>query len=809
MLISRFASLKSRSKLTVPDLKSIVSSIRIIQIKLSLISVLLFCNISFPSQAIRAETIILNVILNQEVKGEFFVDYTDDGDILVRIDDLKAMGFREPTGHIVEISGEIYMSLRSMKDVDFKFNEKTLSLQITVSPALLPKKVIDFAPGRQPKVYYPKDTSAFFNYRLDYYAGDSFDFQSFNLTNEFGLRAGNILFFSDAFYTNTQDDNKVVRLMTNITYDNRAGLERLVAGDFVASSGDLGGTITMGGLSFSKVYRLDPYLIKNPTLNVSGFVTLPSEVEIYLNGMRLRSERLSPGGFDLRDINYYGGAGLLEVIIKDPFGKEERLIFPFYFTDILLRKGLHEYSYNLGAVREKFGKESNRYGNIAFTFFHRYGISDALTIGFRAEALGDMFNYGPQASYSVRDRGIISLSLSKSRSEGRDGAAGTIGYTYQARRFNARFFTSGFTEDYARISGDPSPEKIKFEAGAGIGYATARLGSFSVDFSSLKRFHGVDRQAFTASYSKSLTRKSTFFATFRNTNEEKSSNEMFVGINYFPGRNNTLSASYRRTDDTNQEVVQIMKNTPVGEGVSYRASVERTDTGDGDFTSMNPFVQYNAKHGILAVESKIDFDRQGRIHEAYRLSASGSIAYVGGTIGLSRPVTDSFGIVKVGELEGVKVLYNNEEIGRTNNSGKVFIPNLSAYYENRISINDKDIPMDYTISEVVKFISPPLRSGSFIQFDIAKFQAITGVLNIRLRGELLPAELSEVSMLVDGQEITFSTGKGGEFYFENIKPGSYKALLNYMGKICIFDMIIPESAEIIVDLKEVICESDR
>ncbi len=231
-------------------------------------------------------------------------------------------------------------------------------------------------PGRQPKVYYPRDTSAFFNYRLDYYAGDSFDFNSFNVTNEAGFRTGDILFFSDAFYTKKPDDEKFVRLMTNVTYDYRGGLQRFIAGDFVAFSGDLGSTLTMGGISFSKVYRMDPYLIKNPMLNVSGFVTLPSEVEIYLNGMRLRTERLSPGGFDLRDINYYGGAGLLEVIIRDPFGKEERLNFPFYFTDLLLKKGLHEYSYNLGAIREEFGEESNEYSDVALTAFHRYGFSD-------------------------------------------------------------------------------------------------------------------------------------------------------------------------------------------------------------------------------------------------------------------------------------------------------------------------------------------------------------------------------------------------------------------------------------------------
>ncbi len=770
---------------------------------------IIFLSLAFRSYAQHSDIVIVTVTLNEMAKGEFYVRLTQDGDILMRIFDIQEIGIENPVGIVTDISGEPYISLRSMQGAQFAFSEKRLAVEIDVDPALLPRRVIDFMPGRQPKVYYPRDTSAFLNYRLDYYAGDSFDFKNFSCTSEVGVRAGDILLFSDGVYSKKTDDDKFVRLMTTLTYDNRAGLKRFIAGDFVASSGDLGSLITMGGLSYSKVYRMDPYLIKNPMLSVSGFITRPSEVEIYLNGMRLRTERLAPGGFDLRDINYYGGAGLLEVLIRDPFGKEERLIFPYYFTDLLLKKGLHEYSYNVGVLREKFGQESNQYSDLAFAAFHRYGFSDAVTAGFRAEAIKGLYNFGPEASYLLLNKGIISVSLAKSiGTERRDGAAGIAGYTYQDRRFNARFSVSAYTEHYSRVSDDLSSEQPKFEVNASIGFATERYGSFSVDFLNMKRFHAHDRQAVTASYSKSVTRNSTFFATFRNTREGKSSNEIFVGINYYPGRDHTVSASYRQNGDAHQEVLQVTKNIPVGEGISYRASIERSDNEGDHFTSLNPSVQYNAKHGIIAAETKLNFDREGRTHEAYRLSAAGSIAYVGCTIGLSRPVIDSFGLVKVGDLKDVKVFYNNDEIGRTNSSGKVFIPNLSAFLDNQISINDKDIPMDYTISDIMKFVSPPLRSGSFVTFDVAKFQAITGKLKIRIDGEARPAEFAEVIMLVDGQEMTFPTGKGGEFYFENVKPGSYRTLLKYVGKECIFDMIVPESSDMILDLKEVICESD-
>jgi len=182
---------------------------------------------------------------------------------------------------------------------------------------------------------------------------------------------------------------------------------------------------------------------------------------------------------------------------------------------------------------------------------------------------------------------------------------------------------------------------------------------------------------------------------------------------------------------------------------------------------------------------------------------------VANTVGFSRPITDSFGLVKVGELQGVRVYQNGQEIGRTDRKGRVFLPNLGSYYENHVSIGDKDIPIDYALSEVVKYVSPPLRSGSLIPFEATKFQAITGTLHLKLEGETKPVEFHEVRLDVEGKGISFPTGKGGEFYLENIAPGSYKASFVYKGRTCAFEIPIPASDELIVDLGGQICEDLR
>jgi len=224
---------------------------------------------------------------------------------------------------------------------------------------------------------------------------------------------------------------------------------------------------------------------------------------------------------------------------------------------------------------------------------------------------------------------------------------------------------------------------------------------------------------------------------------------------------------------------------------------------------VNPSAQYNARFGSYAAEyrgERIDGDGGNGL---VRLSAYGGVAYVGESIGFSRPITDSFGLVSVGGLEGVRVYHNNQEAGRTDGRGKLFLPSLGSYYENQISIADKDVPIEYSLREVLKVISPPLRSGSRIPFEVKRLQAVTGTLGMRRDGGWKPAEYVEVRLTAGGKEIVFPTGKGGEFYVEDLGPGTHAASVEREGKRCLFGMTVPSTDDTIVDLGRLTCEDAR
>ena len=767
------------------------------------LSLFLIFSLSYLPLAKGGQLAILKIILNEEEKGEFLVHITEDGDFLVRTEDLRKMGFSELKGKISIIEGEEFLSLQSMRGLKVELNEKKLALEMSADPHLFEKRVFTLRYPKQLKLYYPKDTAGFLNYNVTYYAGDSFHYDKTLVTNQLGFRKGDFLFLTDSSYTQQKgEEGRMVRLMSNLTYDRREDLWRIIGGDFFGFSGELGSTLNMGGLSFSKNYLINPYFIKYPEISFSGMASLPSEVEVYRDGALIKKERVSPGGFELRDIPTYVGSGLVEVVLKDPFGREQRIKLPYFFSDTLLKKGLHEFSYNLGFLREDFGVVSNRYRDFAFLGFHRYGINDSLTAGIRAEASEKVVNFGLTSTYLLPLRlGVLSGSLAWSDSKGsKDGLGGSMSYLYQDQHLSFNLLLRGYTREYSNISIYKILERTKYEASAGAGYTSTFLGSLSLGFSAVKKYIGTDTKTLSASYSRKITDRSNILATFKRDFENKVS-EFMIGFNYYFKHDITASTSYQRADGTSSERIQVLKNLPLGEGFGGRASFERHQGEPETYNNYNLQLQYNAKYGQYAGE----FTSTNHV-EAYSLSAAGGISFIKDTLNFSRPIQDSFALVKVGDLKGVRVYLNNQEIGRTSTSGKVLIPNLGSYYDNQISINDKDIPIEYTITDVLRYVSPPLRSGSYIEFGAVKMQAFTGTLKVKVNGEVKPVEYIEFKLLVDGKELESSTGKGGEFYLENIKPGKYKGKFKYLDKMFTFDIIIPKSEEVLIDLGEILCE---
>lgn len=777
----------------------------------------------------QSETMVLRVRLNTQEVGDLFVERTPDRDFLIKTQDLKDMGLQDPRGRTVQIDGEPHLSLRSMNGVSFDFQEGGLLLNLTVDPRLLPSRNLAMQGQRlKPRGFVPQGGSGFFNYALTAAGGRGAP-NKLDFSGEAGWRSADNLFVSNG--STVQDSNgarRFVRLMSSVTHDAREQLQRIVVGDFFTPSRDFSTGTNIGGIGISKLYGLNPYFVQFPTQSVGGTVALPSDLEVYLNGQRIRTDKLPPGQFQLNDILAYGGASDVRLVLRDAFGRVQQLDYSFYFSDQPLRQGLHEYSYNVGAVRRNYGTRSNDYGPLALTMFHRYGFSDALTLGARAEATRKLFNAGPTASVVWGAAGVTSMALAASSIEGHHGASGLASYNYQSKRWGLGASVRRDWREYAALGDPPTMTNRKAEGNFTASYYLGRRGtvSFGHSFlstrdagpasgtlpgqpfamSSLSANH-VSALSYYVPLASGRAALSARFSHIRDTVTPQGRNEIFLGVTVFLDKDYLFASSYRNDKTTNAQSVQFTKNQPVGEGLGYVLSGDRSSDPSGRSLQAKASIQFNAPAAILRADLGGSQDQLGHDTGDYRASVAGGIGFAGGGIGFGRPIMDSFGIVKVGELPGVAVSVNGQPIGETDRHGQVFVPTLTPYFDNDVSIDTRSIPMEYSVAANVRTVSPSARGGAVVDFPVTRLQAFTGKLKYQPAADAIkPVEFREISISVDGKRQTFETGRGGEFYLENLKPGTYPATVDVEGKPCLFDIVIPQSNETFVELGDLSCQ---
>lgn len=782
------------------------------------------------ASAIQPEVIVVRATLNTQDKGDIFATRVGGGDFLVKTSDLLAMGFRNPVGVITLLDGEPHLSLQSMAGVSLAFEARGLALNITAEPKLLSSEAISMREERRLRAAAPTGGSAFFNYAIDYSGGAAGSANRLGFAAENGLRWGDYLLLSNAASVQRTDGkHSLVRLMSSAIRDDPENLRRWVVGDFFTPSRDFGAGVNMGGISISKLVGIDPYYVQNPMQNIRGSVALPSDLEVYLDGQRIRTERLRPGEFELRDILAYGGARTVQLVLRDAFGRVQQLDYSFYFSDQPLREGLHDYSYNLGAIRRGYGVQSSHYGPAAFTAFHRYGVSDGLTVGLRAEATRELLSAGPSATLVLGSAGVLNLAMGASSIGGRHGNAASVGYNYQSGRWNLGFLVRRDAGDYAALGDPVTVANRAYEGSIAMGYnfpghgtltlshlaLTTRVAQAGAPAAAAQPFETIaltPRSVTDLSYSVPLVPgKVSLTARLSRIKDAQSRTEAFVGLTYFLDQRYTATASLRADKSSNAQFVQLSKNQPAGEGLGYLVAADREDGRDLTSGQLRGSLQYNARAAIFRGDySRHQSRGPGQGSDDWRVSAAGGVAYVGGYLGLARPITDSFGVVKVGALADVPVFVNNQPMGKTDVQGRLFLPTLAAYYDSSVSIGTEAVPIEFSIAATARKVLPTLRSGVVVDFAVVKIRAFSGTLMSRQKEEAARVvEFQEASLAVEGRLRRFQIGRGGDFYLENLQPGRYPATVQVEGRACVFDLTIPESEETLVELGKVVCGSGR
>ena len=748
---------------------------------------------------------IVTITVNGQARGDHFV--MKDGDRwLIADTELRQLGLQEVVGDVATVEGRRYHVLRSLKRVTVVIDEAAGRIDLVADPAVFGQQRLDLTPA--PRLMPTYDSSVFFNYQFNW-AGAEHQRSSYGVNTELGVRYGRWLLDNQSNYLNDETGSTFTRLGTSATYDWYEKLARFIVGDQAASTGELGQSMQIGGVGFYRAYAMDPSLITTPTARFTGSTPVSGEVEVYVDGIRVYSAPVKPGTFELDNITRYAGLRHVEVLVRDSLGQViQRSSSTTYLSDRLLRGGLDEFTYAVGLVRPEIGVRSDRYHGLGFAAAHRVGVTDALTLGAHADRTPDYATAGADATVRLGDYGVLGAEAAAGRPQQTGHVAGgaSLLYSYTADGFgldfNYRRLQRGFLPTATLL---PQFVPLK-DAGVQVSYGSPRYGTFTATATRSEFEDGSRQKSYTLRYNISPSSHWNIDATLGRVSGQagaQSGVAAALSVNYFFGDRTTLTARVQRTPGNGTEYdLEVARTPPIGPGFGYRVDMQRS----GGVDLVRPYVQLNTDAQEYAVGVARTFGG-GANSTTAEASIAGAFAYVGGVGAFTRPIYDSFAVVKTGDLEGVRVMQNSQETGRSGRKGTVFAPTVGSYVENRFTLDANTVPIDTIIGQNNIIVVPPLRGGVLVDFALRPQRAVSGVLMLRRGREEKP--MSGIDALLESgtSKLQLFTATDGAFYIEDAAPGTYIGQIRAEGSECRATLTVPPDARTSLNVGKVYCET--
>ncbi|MCG5042590.1 fimbrial biogenesis outer membrane usher protein [Enterobacteriaceae bacterium 155047] len=143
----------------------------------------------------------------------------------------------------------------------------------------------------------------------------------------------------------------------------------LTLGDSSAPS-DVFDSMPFRGIQLASDDDMLPESMKGYAPVVRGIARSQAQVVIRQNGYQIYQSYVAPGAFEIRDMYPTGGAGDLEVTVKEADGSEQHFTVPFASLPVLQREGRLRYaltagqyrSYNRDAEKTPFAQLTGIYG---------------------------------------------------------------------------------------------------------------------------------------------------------------------------------------------------------------------------------------------------------------------------------------------------------------------------------------------------------------------------------------------------------------------------------------------------------------
>lgn len=730
----------------------------------------------------------LDVTLNGASAGLAHFDYRD-GQLWASIAVLQQLGFIVPSGTTDPVPLNSFANIK----VDYNARMQSVAIIAPLSTLNLNTTVLNNRDSRRTQA--SSSPGILLNYNL---YGSQLENNSTNLSaftevrafNANGVLSSTALTTGNRFSNNSADngnknrdwDSRTVRLDTSWSQSFPDKLITVRAGDILTGALSWTRSTRLGGLQFGSNFDLQPYMTTTPLPSFFGSATLPSAVELYVNGLKQYSGEVPAGPFELNTAPSVSGAGNAQLVLTDALGQSSTVSFSLYDTHRLLRPGLSDWSVELGTVRENYGTKSFDYGDdIAAFGTWRYGVNNRFTAETHAEATKDIANAGVGGTWVLGGPGgVLFASLAGSESQGQSGMQYSGSYVWNNNRFNIGLNTLGTSGDYRDVATQYGSTPIRQSNQISTGYSTQSLGSFGLSYNQVDYAEEDTAQFASAYWSKSFGRRLSLTANYNHDINDSANNSASIGASFSLDRNISFNSSVQHTDDRNDFVADVSQSVPGAGGLGWRAQARHSidssidsNNNSGGLAELNYLGRYGQ---VQAGLSSYDGDY------ATFASGTGSLVMMGGGLFAARQINDGFAVVSTDGVADVPVLLQNNVIGTTNSRGLLLISPLNAYQENKVGIDPMDLPADLRIDKVALQATPTDRAGTLVNFKLTPVRSASIILT---DNESQPIEIGSQVQLTSKKDVPSAiVGFDGEVYLDTLDEHNILEVSTPSGDIC-------------------------
>lgn len=490
----------------------------------------------------------------------------------------------------------------------------------------------------------------------------------------------------------------------------------LRVGDTLTGSLPWSRATRIGGVQLARNFALQPYRSTAPLPSFIGSATLPSEVELFVNGIRQYSSQVPAGPFQLNTLPVINSAGTAQVVLTDALGRATTLSFSMYDSGRLLAKGLTDWTVDLGVVRRNYGVRSFDYGSEPVaTGTWRRGLSDSFTLEAHGEATRGLALGGVGGVWQLGGAGLVSAALAHSRHSAGSGSQGSLSYTWTRERVSASFSGTRAFGDYRDVAAQYGAAPPRATARASVGYSTAALGSFSLSYLYLRQADQPAARYASLGWFQSLGRTASLSMGFNQNLDKREERSFYLSLNWSLDSRTSVGAGVQHDGRGTTGTVSAQRSVPGEGGWGWRA----TARAGGDAQGGQADLDYLGDHGRLQAGVS-DFGRGSR--QAYA-GATGALVLMGGHGFAARRIDDAFAVVSTDGVPDVPVRLENRPVGRTDARGMLLVVPVQAYQNNRLAIDPMQLPADVRIDRTETLFTPADRAGALVRFGIAPVRA--------------------------------------------------------------------------------------